>query len=251
MSSTLSASAEENVVKNRLLFDGDGNGDDRRLNMLLKLTTKWGHATNPNGDPEEDIKTHAKLRAQLLQCQWTDEKTKQVQKMNEREADTYEQLFERIRSEIEQAEKEIFETKIELEQARKIRRNRMEYDAMAKQINVYPTRAITGKKKQETHAELNRLKEEEEMLEDKLQSRKKQFHVLVNSIHRLQDLLEQEEEVTDAMVSSLNSANMAKEEGLIESVDEDGEDNDGDTPKDELNTSNVSSSPEDTHMEVS
>ena len=81
--------------------------------------------------------THAKLRAQLLQCQWTDEKTKQVQKMNEREADTYEQLFERIRSEIEQAEKEIFETKIELEQARKIRRNRMEYDAMAKVSCIY------------------------------------------------------------------------------------------------------------------
>ena len=52
----MSAFVEENVVKNRLLFDGDGNGDDRRLNMLLKLTTKWGHATNPNGDPEEDIK---------------------------------------------------------------------------------------------------------------------------------------------------------------------------------------------------
>ena len=73
----------------------------------------------------------------MLQCQWTDEKTKQVQKMNEREADTYEQLFERIRSEIEQAEKEIFETKIELEQARKIRRNRMEYDAMAKVSYMY------------------------------------------------------------------------------------------------------------------
>ena len=127
----------------------------------------------------------------------------------------------------------------------------MDNNNILQQINVYPTRAITGKKKQETHAELNRLKDEEEMLEDKLQSRKKQFHVLVNSIHRLQDLLEQEEEVTDAMVSSLNSANMAKEEGLIESVDEDGEDNDGDTPKDELNASNVSSSPEDTHMEVS
>ena len=52
----MSVFVEENVVKNRLLFDGDGNGDDRRLNMLLKLTTKWGHATNPNGDPEEDIK---------------------------------------------------------------------------------------------------------------------------------------------------------------------------------------------------
>ena len=52
----MSSYTEENVVKNRLLFDGDGNGDDRRLNMLLKLTTKWAHATNPNGDPEEDIK---------------------------------------------------------------------------------------------------------------------------------------------------------------------------------------------------
>ena len=80
------------------------------------------------------MKTHAKFRAQLLQCQWTDEKTKLVQAMNEREANTYEQLFERIRSDIEQAEKEINETKIELEQARKIRRNRMEYDAMAKVI---------------------------------------------------------------------------------------------------------------------
>ena len=54
--------------------------------------------------------------------------------MNQREAHTYEQLFERIRTEIEQAEKEINETKIDLEQARKIRRNRMEYDAMAKVI---------------------------------------------------------------------------------------------------------------------
>ena len=80
------------------------------------------------------IKTHAKLRAQLLQCQWTDEKTKLVQAMNEREANTYEELFERIRSDIEQAEKEINETKVELERARKIRRNRMEYDAMAKVI---------------------------------------------------------------------------------------------------------------------
>ena len=52
----MSSYTEENVVKNRLLFDGDGNGDARRLNMLLKLTTKWAHATNPNGDPEEDIK---------------------------------------------------------------------------------------------------------------------------------------------------------------------------------------------------
>ena len=57
----MSSYTEENVVKNRLLFDGDGNGDDRRLNMLLKLTTKWAHATNPHGDPEEDIKVSSMM----------------------------------------------------------------------------------------------------------------------------------------------------------------------------------------------
>ena len=89
------------------------------------------------------------------------------------------------------------------------------------------------------------------MLEDKLQQRKKQFHVLVNSIHRLQDLLDQEEEATEAMVASVNAINMSKEEGLVESQDEDGDNDGDDTAKDELNTSNVSSSPEDAHMEVS
>ena len=118
------------------------------------------------------------------------------------------------------------------------------------QINVYPTRAVTGKKVHEIHAELDRLKEEEEMLEDKLQQRKKQFHVLVNSIHKLQELLEQEEEVTEAMVAAVNTINTSREEGLVDSQDEDA-DNDGDTANGELNTSNVSSSPEDAHMEVS
>ena len=30
------ASTEEDVMRMRLLVDGDGTGDDRRLNMLLK-----------------------------------------------------------------------------------------------------------------------------------------------------------------------------------------------------------------------
>ena len=78
------------------------------------------------------------------------------------------------------------------------------------QINLYPSRADTGKKKQGIISQLNHLKEEEEMLEDKLQSRKKQFHVLVQSIHRLQELIDQEEEATDAMIASVHSVNMSK-----------------------------------------
>ena len=47
-------------------------------------------------------------------------------------------------------------------------------------------RADSGKNIEEASDHLKRLKQEEEELDAKLQQRKKQFHVLVNSIHQLQ-----------------------------------------------------------------
>lgn len=39
----------ESVIKRRLLIDGDGTGDDRRLNALLKSFIKW---SNTKDTPE-------------------------------------------------------------------------------------------------------------------------------------------------------------------------------------------------------
>ena len=44
------SNSEEDVMKMRLLVDGDGTGDDRRLNMMLKALIKWCNA-------EEDQQT--------------------------------------------------------------------------------------------------------------------------------------------------------------------------------------------------
>ena len=44
------SNTEEDVMKMRLLVDGDGTGDDRRLNMMLKALIKWCNA-------EEDQQT--------------------------------------------------------------------------------------------------------------------------------------------------------------------------------------------------
>jgi hypothetical protein len=41
----------EDVIRRRLLIDGDGTGDDRRLNVLLKSFIKWCNASNePPGE---------------------------------------------------------------------------------------------------------------------------------------------------------------------------------------------------------
>lgn len=40
----------DEVIRKRLLIDGDGAGDDRRINVLLKSFIKWCHS---NVAPEE------------------------------------------------------------------------------------------------------------------------------------------------------------------------------------------------------
>ena len=133
--------------------------------------------------------------ASMAQCEWTESKSKMVQEMNRKEAENYQLLFDNIKTEITKAEVEIRETKEELISARKIRKNRMEYDALAKVINENPDRATQGLKIEEIKSELEKLKETEAALEDKLESRKKQFHVLVQSIHNLQQLLNEDNEI--------------------------------------------------------
>ena len=71
----------------------------------------------------------------------------------------------------------------------------MEYDAMAKVINKNPDRSTQGNKIEDIKLEIEHLKETEATLEDKLESRRKQFHVLVQSIHNLQSLLSEDNEI--------------------------------------------------------
>ncbi len=140
----------------------------------------------------ENMKEYAKLVSTLVQCEWIDGKSKLVQEMNAREAENYEKVFANIKDEIAKAERDIKETKEELVRARRIRRNRLEYDAMAKVINQNEDRATTSQKIDDVKAELERLKATEASLEEKLEERKKQFHVLVQSIHNLQALLDED-----------------------------------------------------------
>jgi len=238
------ANSDESAVKARLLFDGDGTGEDRRLNLLYRQVVKWCTSGCGGVNPEEDVKMHAKLNSALMLIEWSDAKSKLVQEMNVAEAGNYEQLLTTIQTKINQAEADIQEAKKELEQARLVRRNRMEYDAMAKQINKYPSRERTGKNISEVKSELERLRAEEESLDMKLQMRKNQFHVLVNSIHQLQALLDQEEEEEEAAAKSAANNGVKMTPNAASKGEE----------KTELNASNVSSNVDDTapgHMDVS
>ncbi|XP_070164885.1 THO complex subunit 7 homolog [Polyergus mexicanus] len=191
--------SDEEVIRRRLLIDGDGTGDDRRINMLLKSFIKWINSS------DVDNTLHERMLSQLAQCEFAQKKSRLVSNMSREELDSYEKLSKEIEIQIEEAKEDIEKTKIELQDAKRVRKNRIEYDVLAKVINEQPDRLKTDIKLATLQQELATLKEKSEQLEHKLEMRRKQFHVLISSIHSLQGMLDKsDEEIID--VSFENNA---------------------------------------------
>ncbi|KDR15728.1 THO complex subunit 7 homolog [Zootermopsis nevadensis] len=192
---------DEDVIRRRLLIDGDGTGDDRRLNVLLKSFIKWCNATN---EPGESQVLHDRMLAQLAQCEFAVTKSRLSALMSAAELQNYENLSRQIETGIEAAKQDIESTKLEFQDAKTVRKNRIEYDVLAKVINEQPDRKETDEKLSQLRKELGLLEETREQLERKLDMRRKQFHVLVASIHQLQAMLDdsETEEIMDVSLEA-------------------------------------------------
>lgn len=142
----------EEVIRRRLLIDGDGTGDDRRINMLLKSFIKWINSS------DVDNTLHERILSQLAQCEFAQKKSRLVSNMSREELDSYEQLSKEIEIQIEEAKEDIEKTKIELQDAKRVRKNRIEYDVLAKVINEQPDRLETDIKLATLQQELATLK---------------------------------------------------------------------------------------------
>jgi len=187
----MAAIAEEDIMKMRLLFDGDGQGDERRMNMLLKNIIKFA---NSEGEDEKIIETqYQRMLGQLAGIEFNMKKSRLVASMNMREETNYAELETRIAEGIEEARREIEETKLELEEAKQIRKNRLEYDQLGKVILEHPDRPSSLARIESIKEDELALRNKEKMLEEKLGQRKKQFHLLISTIHQLQTLISEED----------------------------------------------------------
>ncbi|XP_026319111.1 THO complex subunit 7 homolog [Hyposmocoma kahamanoa] len=184
---------DEDVIRRRLLIDGDGTGDDRRLNVLLKTLIKWCNSADEK--PEESKSTHDRMLAQLAQCEFAVTKSQLASEMMSAELNSYEALSKVLEKGIEVAKDNIDKSKADLAQAKTVRKNRTEYDVLAKVISEQPDRKETLERLATLKTELNSLETTKQQLESRLALRKKQFHVLVTSIHQLQALLDEPDDM--------------------------------------------------------
>ena len=191
----MGAVTDDEVIRKRLLIDGDGAGDDRRINLLVKSFIKW-------------YSQYQRMLSTLSQCEFSMGKTLLVYDMNLREMENYEKIYKEIECSIAGAHEKIAECKKQILQAKRIRKNRQEYDALAKVIQHHPDRHETLKELEALGKELEHLSHIKESVEDKLELRRKQFHVLLSTIHELQQTLENDDklsEVDEAQESTMEA----------------------------------------------
>lgn len=130
------------------------------------------------------------MLCQLRQCEFTVQKSDFASKMIENELKNYETISKTIDAGTEQAKVLIEQNKQKLVLAKKNRKQRMEYDALAKVINQEPDRKGTAKDLEILNKELNELKSNRKRLEGQLQTRRNEFTVLMRSINELQGKLD-------------------------------------------------------------
>ncbi|KAG8435864.1 hypothetical protein GDO86_007089 [Hymenochirus boettgeri] len=187
----MGAVTDDEVIRKRLLIDGDGAGDDRRINLMVKSFLKWC-----NSGVQEDGQ-YQRMLSTLSQCEFSMGKTLQVHDMNLREM---ENMRPYITREIAECKKQILQAK----RIRKTGKNDIkhksplfyffpEYDALAKVIQLHPDRHETLKQLEALDKELKQFSHTKEKVEDK----KKQFHVLLSTIHELQHTLENDDKLAE------------------------------------------------------
>jgi len=189
---------DDDIIKRRLLIEGEGVNDDRRMTAFMKLFLKW--ASTSNETPTENNSSYQRLLGMLANMEMGMSRSHQQFVMNKKECDNYQKINDQIEKNITEAHEKIALCKDELRQAKRVRRNRQEYDALAKVIQQHPDRQETLQKLEATNGDLQSMYESQRMLEQKLDLRRKQFHLLITAIHEMQRILQDDEETDSNMV---------------------------------------------------
>ncbi|XP_072382657.1 THO complex subunit 7 homolog isoform X2 [Diabrotica undecimpunctata] len=201
----------EEVIKRRLVFDGDGTGDDRRFNLMVKMTTKLFNSD----DHADDYMQYDKILAQLSLIEHSRRRSELVTKSNDEQLLKYQQLYREYETKIQNIKEEIAQQREELNKAKTIKQNRIEYDLLAKQIAAEPPRTEMNKQLSALQKHLKELGDERTLLVNKLDKRKKQFNVLSTSANQLQVCLNDDTETIE-INSSLDDVNTNSPEPMSE-----------------------------------
>ncbi|RKO89810.1 hypothetical protein BDK51DRAFT_34633 [Blyttiomyces helicus] len=117
--------------------------------------------------------------------------------MNAREVARYEEMQKKIEEQIDQANSDIASLKEQLEEAQKQRKNKLEYDVLAKTITKVPSREESIKKADGLSKEIAALTADRAATAAARERRKRHMYALATCLHDLQDSIADDRKTED------------------------------------------------------
>mmetsp|Transcript_3619 Transcript_3619/g.8228 ORF Transcript_3619/g.8228 Transcript_3619/m.8228 type:complete len:261 (+) Transcript_3619:47-829(+) len=130
------------------------------------------------------------------------------------ELEQYEAASRQIDTDVASTRAEIEQLKIELAHERQVRKNREEYESLAKMANVRPARRETESKLAAVQEEMERIRKDEAEGVEELRVRAKQFHLLMQAVNDLKANIAEDEVKKKALEeAAAGDDDIAMEEG--------------------------------------
>ncbi|XP_022670958.1 THO complex subunit 7 homolog isoform X2 [Varroa jacobsoni] len=177
---------EDEIIRRKLLIDGEGMGDDRRLELLMRSFVKW--AAQEEGEEDQCSTSLTALENAVDGCLKSMIKSHKVLAMNEAELAQYNELYAQIGDEIRRTGEEIAIGKKQLATARQIRANKEHYNAMAAVIAKEKDRTETTRELERAERGMVELQSRREALARRIEQHHRQFQVLLTAVQQLQQL---------------------------------------------------------------
>uniref|UniRef100_A0A2P2I2U6 THO complex subunit 7 homolog n=1 Tax=Hirondellea gigas TaxID=1518452 RepID=A0A2P2I2U6_9CRUS len=177
---------DEEIIRRRLLIDGEGTGDARMMTKFTKSLVKWCFSED---NPEESQLQYERLLTSLASVEQSATKWDNILQMNSLQIQHYEEIKTETVGAVTDAQSELEGAKAELSKAREFKNHSLQYHALAKLIQEHPPRSPTAHKLENLSSSLEKCKASRNELDDKLNLRKKQLHVLFTALQQLQTSL--------------------------------------------------------------
>lgn len=182
---------DEQIIRRRLQIDGEGVGDDRKINLLLKTFARYCNST--------DEKEEAHIQTQLAQCEFSVLKSDLSEQMIDEELKNYKKVSDNIAERIEMVKEQIEQSKNLLVTAKEIRNNKLEYSSLARLIKKEPDRKEMVVKHESLKEELKKQETQFEKVQKSLENRRKSFRSFMMITRELmKDLKDSSFDISDS-----------------------------------------------------
>lgn len=178
---------DEEIIRRRLLIDGDGTGDARMMAKFTRCLIKWCFSEDT---AQESQVQYERLLTSLASIEHSAGKWDNILAMNDLQLEHYAEIKDVTGAAVTDAQSALDSAKQDLARAREVRNHGLQYHALATLIQEHPPRSPTAHKLDKLSSSLACLKSARDQLNEKLLLRKKQLHVLFTALHQLQSSLD-------------------------------------------------------------